>query len=292
MGAVAIWSMHYIGNRAIVMVQGEPNLQIQYNPGFTAGSFFLPVCVVGIAFYFFSITENVSILGTMVGGLLVGSAVCGMHYMGQKGIANYISSYSWKHVIGSAIVAVAANTIALGVFFYFKSTWTNNWWKRMSCASLLAVSVSGMHWVATVGTAYRMKATTMEMTSGLSREATVVVIICLVRSPSNSSIIGLTNNSQSIGCCLTLVILSVIGQRSRKRSADRAQQVVLACATFDPEGRIMVTPEGLLPCRKITDSYNERACTPNLAPRRNQLTVSEVFRGRFRYGSSSVLLDL
>ncbi|CAD6580433.1 MAG: hypothetical protein ASARMPREDX12_009564 [Alectoria sarmentosa] len=242
MGAVAIWSMHYIGNRAIVMVQGEPNLQIQYNPGFTAGSFFLPVCVVGIAFYFFSITDNVSVLGTLVGGLLVGSAVCGMHYMGQKGIANYISSYSWKHVLGSAIVAVAANTIALGVFFYFKSTWTNNWWKRMSCASLLAVSVSGMHWVATVGTAYRMKVTTMEMTSGLSREATVVVVICL-----------------SFGCCLTLVILSVIGQRSRKRSADRAQQVVLACATFDPEGRIMVTPEGLLPCRKITDSYNERA---------------------------------
>ena len=181
MGAVAIWSMHYIGNRAILMVNGEEYLQIQYSPGFTAGSFFLPVCVVGIAFYLFSITEHVSILATMVGGLMLGSAVCGMHYMGQKGIANYTPYYSWKRVLGSAIIAVAANTIALGVFFYFKSTWTNSWWKRMSCASLLAVSVSGMHWVATVGTSYRVRSDLMGMASGLSKEATVVVVICLVR---------------------------------------------------------------------------------------------------------------
>ena len=182
MGAVAIWSMHYIGNRAIMMAEGDPYLQIQYSPGFTAGSFFLPVCVVAMAFYFFSIYENVSILVTLVGGLLAGSAVCGMHYMGQKGIANYVPSYSWKYVLGSAIIAVAANTTALGVFFYFKSTWTNSWWKRMFCASLLAVSVSGMHWVATVGTSYRMRIDMMKKASGLSREATVVVVICLVRA--------------------------------------------------------------------------------------------------------------
>ncbi len=189
MGAVAIWSMHYIGNRAVVMAQGEPHLQIQYSPGFTAGSFFLPVCVVAIAFYLFSVSENVSILGTMLGGLLVGSAVCGMHYMGQKGIANYNSVYSWGHVLGSAIIAVAASTIALGVFFYFKSIWTNSWWKRLSCASLLAVAVSGMHWVATVGTAYRMRTDTLKKTTGLSREATVVVVICLVRALPTCSIV-------------------------------------------------------------------------------------------------------
>ena len=206
MGAVAIWSMHYIGNRAIMMAEGEASLQIQYSPGFTAGSFFLPVCVVAVAFYFFSIYENVSILGTMVGGILVGSAVCGMHYMGQKGIANYIPSYSWRHVLGSAIIAVVANTTALGVFFYFKSTWTNSWWKRMFCASLLAVSVSGMHWVATVGTSYRMITVTMKNVSGLSREATVVVVICLVRVPRSCL------NRWSVS--LTFLSLSVVASCS------------------------------------------------------------------------------
>ncbi len=61
-----------------------------------------------------------------------------------------------------------------------------------------------------------------------------------------------------MGCCAALITLAIIGRRSRSRSADRARQVVLACAIFDPDGGIMVTPEGLLPCRKITDSYIER----------------------------------
>lgn len=52
----------------------------------------------------------------------------------------------------------------------------------------------------------------------------------------------------------------MIGQRSRKLSADRAQQVVLACAMFDANGKLMVTPEGILPCRKITDSFTEQVC--------------------------------
>ena len=59
---------------------------------------------------------------------------------------------------------------------------------------------------------------------------------------------------------MSLIAFALIGQRSRKRSADRAQQVVLTCATFDSDGRLMVTPDGLLPCRKITDSYNDRVC--------------------------------
>ena len=62
---------------------------------------------------------------------------------------------------------------------------------------------------------------------------------------------------QAIGACLALIALTMIGQRSRKRSAERSQQVVLACATFDMDGKLMVTSDGLLPCRKITNSYFE-----------------------------------
>jgi len=250
--------MHFIGNRAIAMARGQADAQIQYSPGFTAGSFFLPIVVVCIAFYFFSTSEHVSIVWTLMGGLLTGFAVCGMHYMGQGCIANYTPSYLWPYVLGSAIIAVVATTVALGVFFYFNSMWTNSWWKRAFCASLLAVAVSGMHWVATVGTKYSIKPHVVETTVGLSREATVVVVICLVMLMTDLTSVDSANCYKAIGCCMILVSFALIGQRSRQRSADRAQQVVLACVTFDPEGKLMVTPEGLLPCRKITDSYSER----------------------------------
>lgn len=181
MGAVAIWSMHFIGNRAIIMDKGQREVQIQYSPGYTAASFFVPTIVVGIAFFFFSISENVNLLGTAVGGILTGLAVCGMHYMGQGGISNYAPSYMWPYVVGSAVIAGFAATIALGLFFYFRSVWTDSWWKRGLCASLLAVAVSGMHWTATVGTRYGLKPYPVPLTVGLSRQATVIVVICLVR---------------------------------------------------------------------------------------------------------------
>lgn len=179
MGAVSIWSMHYIGNRAIIMAHGERNLQIQYNAAYTAGSFFLPICVVVIAFYLLGLSEMVKITRVVIVGLLTGAAVCGMHYFGQGGISNYNVSYQWQYVLGSAFIAVTAATIALGVFFRFKATWTKNWGERALCAAILAAAISGMHWVATVGTIYRYKPGKRKG-NGLGRQATVVVVVCLV----------------------------------------------------------------------------------------------------------------
>lgn len=42
--------------------------------------------------------------------------------------------------------------------------------------------------------------------------------------------------------------------------AKRAQQVVLAVAVFDLDGRILVSAEGLLPTRKITNAWLEQVC--------------------------------
>lgn len=151
MGSVSIWSMHFIGNQAVIM---EPRgLHINYSPGFTAGSFFLPICGVAIAFYYISITERVSLLGTLFGGFLAGSTICGyvidasssrysadrlrMHYMGNGGISNFTLEYSWPFVFGSALIAVFASTTALGIFFYFQSQWISCWRNRSWCAALL-----------------------------------------------------------------------------------------------------------------------------------------------------------
>ena len=46
--------------------------------------------------------------------------------------------------------------------------------------------------------------------------------------------------------------------RQRRRYAHKAQQVVLAAAVFDGAGRVLVSPDGVLPSEKITDAYLER----------------------------------
>ena len=60
-----------------------------------------------------------------------------MHYMGNGGISNYNLAYDWTYILGAAIIAVAASTVALRIFFHFKAQWTNTWMKRALCAALL-----------------------------------------------------------------------------------------------------------------------------------------------------------
>lgn len=178
MGGISIWSMHYIGNRAIDIGSGDPQLQIAYSSGYTALSFFMPIIVLLAAFVAIGTNEKVSWWRVGVGGSLAGAAICGMHYLGNASINNYVCIYNAANVVGASLIAVAASIIALSVFFVFRASWTNSWWKRAMSAILLAGAVSGMHWCASTGTRYRLIA--LAGTGQLSRNTTVVVVICLV----------------------------------------------------------------------------------------------------------------
>ncbi|CAG9956489.1 unnamed protein product, partial [Clonostachys rosea f. rosea IK726] len=50
MGGVSIWSMHFVGNRAIVLGDNEPEIQIAYSTLFTVISFFVPILVLLLTF--------------------------------------------------------------------------------------------------------------------------------------------------------------------------------------------------------------------------------------------------
>jgi NO-binding membrane sensor protein with MHYT domain len=99
MGGVAIWCMHFIANCAIVLGNREPALQIVYNKTFTAISFFVPIVVLLAAFMLIGANENVRLVRLVPGGALTGLAICGMHYLGQAGIANYTSVYDIGRVV-------------------------------------------------------------------------------------------------------------------------------------------------------------------------------------------------
>jgi NO-binding membrane sensor protein with MHYT domain len=173
--------MHFIGNRAIVLGDGQPQLQIVYSAGFTIISFFMPVIVVLLAFASVGSFDTINTTRVILGGALTGFAVCGMHYLGQAGISNYDCVYPIPYVIGSVIIAVAASTTALCVFFLFRLSWDTRWWRRPICALVLAGAVSGMHWVASVGTQYRLKKWDPRFMINVSRESIVIVVLVLVR---------------------------------------------------------------------------------------------------------------
>ena len=165
-------------NRAILLY--NENGPIVYSSTFTAVSFFLPFVVLLSAFYLMATTAHASYILTAVSGILVGAAVCDMHYLGQLGIVNYSCRYHVGNVIGAALIATFASVVALGIFFRLQESWTNSWWKRRLCAVVLASAVSGMHWLATVGPSYTLVGMKPSQPQGMSRTPTVIVCTVLV----------------------------------------------------------------------------------------------------------------
>lgn len=186
MGAIAIWGMYFIGNRATVIGEGADEWQLFYSPGYTTLSFFIPVLVLFIAFAVVGTSdEKLDYARIILGGTLAGLGVCGMHYLGQAGISNYNCVYAVSYVTGSAIIAIVASIAALGVFSYFRSSWDIRWWSRVVCALILATAVSGTHWVASVGTEYRPKDGHHANNTNFSRNNTCIDVIVLVRLSKN-----------------------------------------------------------------------------------------------------------
>ncbi|KAK4038646.1 hypothetical protein C8A01DRAFT_47780 [Parachaetomium inaequale] len=245
MGGVSIWSMHYIGNRATTLLDGEPGLQIAYSVGVTVASFFVPIFVLLVAFFVVTGTSSsgnrISWWRVTTAGTLSGGAICGMHYLGNASISNYRCSYVVGFVAGSVAIAAVASTVALSLFFVFRSSWTNSWWKRVGCAFVLAGAVSGMHWCAVMGTRYTL--TYVGSSSDISsRNTTVIVTACL-----------------SFAACLIMAGLAIYSARVRKGYANRAQRITLAAAVFDEHGRILVTPDGFLPSEVVTSTFLQKA---------------------------------
>ncbi|KAL5603923.1 hypothetical protein FOVSG1_006673 [Fusarium oxysporum f. sp. vasinfectum] len=231
---------HFIGNRAIDLADGEPDMQVAYSSGFTAASFFVPILVLLAAFVAVGTNNPVSWWRLITGGVLCGTAVCGMHYLGNASIDNYTCVYRPAYVISSAIIAIVASNVALAMFFVFRAMWANSWWKRVISAVVLAGAVSGMHWCAAVGTRYRLVKIKPEGNEP-SRSATVVVVICL-----------------SLSACFIIAISAILRARNMRRSALRAQQITVGAAIFDKSGRILVDPDGFIPSTVVTDSFLEK----------------------------------
>ncbi|KAF4459602.1 Signaling ykoW [Fusarium albosuccineum] len=236
MGGIAIWCMHFVGNQALILADGETEMQIAYSSGITVLSFCLPVLVLLAAFYAIGITNRVAWWRVITAGVLCGSAICGMHYLGNASIKNYHCIYDTAYIVGAAIIAVVASTVALAMFFIFQSLSASSWWKRTISAILLAGAVSSMHWCASVGTEYQL--VQLGKAEGGSRTATVIAVICL-----------------SLSACIIIAGSAILRARTLKQAARRAQQIALGAIVFDKYGHLLVDSNGVFPNVVVTDFF-------------------------------------
>lgn len=233
MSCVGIWGMHFIGmNFRLEPVPGV-SWYVAFSPGFTVFSLIVPFIALVLAFVFVDYF-TLRIWRIAVSGIMTGCIVGLMHYSASMK-CNFNVSYAPAQTVISILLACVCAIIALTLFFRLRAQWQDSWQRRLLCSIILAVGVSGMHYTGSSGTSYKMKPEQIHNLSKLdsSRHGNVTVVIIV-----------------AVMCFVIFVastFISVADALHAKETRKRARKIVLASASFDHLGRLLVHADGSLP---------------------------------------------
>jgi len=136
LGGVGVWAMHFVGMLALDLDVATSFSMIE-----TSISLVAAILAASLALGFVARAPE-SVLRMWGAGLLLGTSVAFMHYLGMYGMkfGGYIE-WDFAVVGASLVIAVAASTAALWLAFN-----TTNMARRLAAAVVMAVAVCAMHY--------------------------------------------------------------------------------------------------------------------------------------------------
>lgn len=72
MGAVGIWSMHFIGNNSMTLWADDVSYQLSYEAGCTFASLVVVIVCMFISFTFVGVTEKAQLIRIIPSGIFTG----------------------------------------------------------------------------------------------------------------------------------------------------------------------------------------------------------------------------
>jgi NO-binding membrane sensor protein with MHYT domain len=136
-GGTGIWVMHFIG----MLGFSVSSTTIRYDVPLTLFSAVIAIVAAGIGLYIAG-ARGVSTEKLLLGGLLTGLGVAGMHYTGMGAMnMNAVISYNPAVVVVSIGIAIVAATAALWAALHLR-----NRWATVGAALIMGVAVSAMHY--------------------------------------------------------------------------------------------------------------------------------------------------
>jgi diguanylate cyclase (GGDEF)-like protein len=140
---VGIWAMHYLGMLAVVLP-----VPVYYFWPTVLLSLLLAIAAARVALGVVS-ADNLSAPRLLVGGLLMGAGIGGMHYTGMAAMrSSAMEHYDLRIVAASVAVAVVFSWLALWIAFASRSGQKNELLIRLRASALMGIGISSMHYVA------------------------------------------------------------------------------------------------------------------------------------------------
>src|SRR5271167_4713077 len=138
---VGIWSMHYVG-----MLAFRLPVPVEYDWPTVLLSLLAAIFASAVALYVVS-QEQMRFFQALLGGVLMGGAIAGMHYIGMAAMrASAMCHYSPLLVSLSVVLAVLISVAALWLAFYFRGE-TKSWsWQKGASALVMGAAIPVMHY--------------------------------------------------------------------------------------------------------------------------------------------------
>ena len=137
-GGTAIWVMHFVAMLGFTV----PGAEIRYDALLTVASLLLAILIVAVGLTL-AVSRDGSTGSLLLGGVITGSGVTGMHFLGMAAVHMAPSMhFDWKMVLASEVVAVAASTAALWFALHVRGVAAT-----IGAAGIMGVAVTGMHYI-------------------------------------------------------------------------------------------------------------------------------------------------
>ncbi|KAK8854768.1 hypothetical protein IAR55_003507 [Kwoniella newhampshirensis] len=252
--ACAIWGMHFV-SMISVRLRPSPDLTwyLRFDRGMTTLSLFVPIIATAMAFWVIGSELEFQIWRVGFAGVFLGLTVGLMHYSASFRLPYLAVSYTAVTVVFALILAVVAATVALFLFFRLRAQWQDSWWKRGLCSLVLATAVCGMHYLGLGGTSYRTKAGVDPRiyAEGNDQSTRLTIII-------------------SVMCGVIVLICFAIAfydAMTRRQIRNKARNIVIASASFDKTGKLLVKNDGTIPMQVIQTDADLQRVLGELDPR-------------------------
>lgn len=169
MGA-GIWAMHFIGMLAFVLPM---TMRMTYDFFWTGLSMIAAILTASIALCFFRLKQPQP-KHYLLSGIVLGSAIPTMHYLGMAGMNNVTIRYLPGVFSLSVGLAIVAASVALWLAVLSdKGSFKQRVRLRFGSALIMGFAIAGMHYTGMVGTVFTP--TAMEA-SGFSLDPTVLSV--------------------------------------------------------------------------------------------------------------------
>jgi PAS domain S-box-containing protein len=147
---MGIWSMHYIG-----MLAYSLPLTVHYHWPTVLLS--LAAAMLASAVALFVVSRNtMGPMSTAIGGLLMGTGIASMHYVGMDAMRlSAMCHYTAWIVVLSVVLAILISLVALWLTFHLRAQTKSMGWRKLASALLMGLAIPVMHYTGMAAVTFR-----------------------------------------------------------------------------------------------------------------------------------------